>query len=231
MGDTNPIGSPGSTGASCVICSEALTRAKTIMPCCFQELCTTCFAKCIALNSGDENGTTRNQCPFCREEFCEKVVPDTKFTILLDNYKESLYIQRCRVDNLQSRNRVQKSDIEYLTIRLNQEIVKSEKLKVVVDDRAKTIFKMSKKIYMKDKKIYNINLLCNCIVTDWDKLSSNYSNESDTESDSEEELNDWTLDAIESTQQYTSAQTIQEAFRTRNCARMEYLYHDIEELD
>tara|TARA_B110000967_G_C18856461_1_gene547511 strand:+ start:852 stop:1547 length:696 start_codon:yes stop_codon:yes gene_type:complete len=231
MGDTNPIGSRGSTGASCVICLEALTRAKTIMPCCFQELCTTCFAKCIALNSGDENGTTRNQCPFCREEFCEKVVPDTKFTILLDNYKESLYIQRCRVDNLQSCNRVHKSDIEYLTMRLNQEIVKSEKLKVVVDDRAKTIFKMSKKLYMKEREIYNTNLLCNCIVTDWDKLSSNYSDGSDTELDSEEELNDWTLDAIESTQQYTAAQKIQETFRTRNYWRCDHLYDNIEELD
>ena len=216
---------------TCVICSNELARAKTIMPCCFQELCTTCFAKCIALNSGDENGTTRNQCPFCRKEFCEKVVPDTKLSIILDNYKKSLDIEQEYSRRLESCNNTNKSDIKYLTMRLNQEIVESRKQKFLATTRSKIIFKTSERLYTKRKEIYNINLLCNCIITDWDKLSSNYSNESDTEMDSEEELNDWTLNTIEFANQYTAARKIQEAFRIRNCVNREYLYDDIEELD
>jgi len=97
-----------------------LTKAKTIMPCCFQELCTTCFANCIALNSGDETGTTRNQCPFCREKFCEKVVPDIKFSVLLDNYKEGLYLEQEKTYYLTNTVKRLNANVKYLTMRVKK---------------------------------------------------------------------------------------------------------------
>ena len=73
---------------SCIICSESIHESYSIMPCCKNKLCTSCFANCIARNVGDDNGTTRNQCIFCRQEICKKVLPDTKIVTKLITHKK-----------------------------------------------------------------------------------------------------------------------------------------------
>ena len=72
----------------CIICVEPINESYSIMPCCKHKLCTSCFANCIARNVGDDNGTTRNKCIFCRQEVCKKVLPDTKIVTKLITLKE-----------------------------------------------------------------------------------------------------------------------------------------------
>ena len=160
---------------TCAICLLELASAKAIVPCCFQEVCTTCLMNCVALNCGDETATTRNKCPFCREQICEAVAPDTKFTAVLDNYKDTLRTEIKTTHQLINQRRILRRDVTRLRRSLTDETKYGEEQKRRSDELQRTL---SRKIMELD----NIHRLCNCVVSDWEDLSSNCKVDSDADS-------------------------------------------------
>ena len=65
---------------TCVICSDSLPVAQTILKC-GHRFCSECIMDNVARNTGTEEGTSRNKCPMCRAVCCQEVLPSTTFSI------------------------------------------------------------------------------------------------------------------------------------------------------
>lgn len=74
----------------CVFCCEEMGRGTATTPCCYQTVCTTCLLNNVAKNVGAEEGSTRSQCAFCREEICGEVEPSHNLTTHLNDLTDEL---------------------------------------------------------------------------------------------------------------------------------------------
>jgi len=75
---------------TCVICCEELNNASATTKC-GHTFCTECLLNSVAKNYGTEEGSTRNKCPLCREEICDKVIPDASILIHMKDIKDQLF--------------------------------------------------------------------------------------------------------------------------------------------
>lgn len=62
---------------SCVICCDEIGDARVVTKC-GHEFCTGCLLNAVAKNTGTVQGTTRNQCPMCREVLCDPIERDAQ---------------------------------------------------------------------------------------------------------------------------------------------------------
>tara|TARA_B110000971_G_C19956374_1_gene475822 strand:- start:817 stop:1269 length:453 start_codon:yes stop_codon:yes gene_type:complete len=148
----------------CVICSEQMGEACAIMPCCKNKLCSICFANCIARNVGNDEGTTRNQCIFCRKEICKKVLPDTK---LIEKYL-----------TIKENNNILATSLEksLLKIQSNLNMIEEQqdvitRLCFIANRRQETIKKLSNQMSINNNTcIKNTDGFCCCSKGSWDDI-------------------------------------------------------------
>lgn len=74
---------------TCVICTSVLPEAKAVLKC-GHSFCSECIMDNIALNTGTEEGTSRNKCPMCRAPCCHEVLPSVAVTIHMDNLTDDV---------------------------------------------------------------------------------------------------------------------------------------------
>jgi len=67
-------------GDYCAICAQSFSQATCILKC-GHKFCSECIISNVALNTGTEEGTSRNLCPLCRDPICAEVLPSAKYTI------------------------------------------------------------------------------------------------------------------------------------------------------
>ena len=89
---------------NCVICCEELSAAYTILKC-GHRFCSECIMNNIALNTGTEEGSSRNKCPMCRTECCQEVLPSINITIHMNDMEDEINkltgdFQRSEKDNI-----------------------------------------------------------------------------------------------------------------------------------
>lgn len=68
----------------CVICTCEFTDATSVLKC-GHKFCSECIIGNIAINTGTQEGTSRNLCPLCREPLCQEVLPSAKYTIRIED--------------------------------------------------------------------------------------------------------------------------------------------------
>lgn len=78
---------------NCPLCLDVISEASSILKC-GHKFCSECILNSVALNTGTEEGTSRNLCPLCRVPMCEKVEPSEKIKIRMDDLKYELETER-----------------------------------------------------------------------------------------------------------------------------------------
>jgi len=78
---------------NCPLCLDVISEASTILKC-GHKFCSECILNSVALNTGTEEGTSRNRCPLCRVPMCEEVEPSEKIKIRMGDLKYELETER-----------------------------------------------------------------------------------------------------------------------------------------
>ena len=209
---------------SCVICCNNISTAKAIMPCCLAEMCTACFGNCIAKNTGTEEGNTRNKCVFCRETIFDEVQSSKKDSIVLENYKETVYDQALQLNRLEKMiddfdDEIEEYEIklsaekdinEYTNTILTKEVEENVRKAFIITRRSDTIQNLHKQIKELEKNlnrpscIKDKNGLCCCPIGGWGDDSSIYEQDYNYSSPqlnyldnmNNVDLNDWLITTI-----------------------------------
>jgi len=88
---------------TCAICMDVIGKDRATTEC-GHVFHTRCFANNIALNVGNEEGTTRHLCVLCRDSVCEPVQPSKNITIRLDDLTVSVDDLTVNVEVLSNTN-------------------------------------------------------------------------------------------------------------------------------
>jgi len=78
---------------NCPLCLDVISEASSILKC-GHKFCSECILNSVALNTGTEEGTSRNLCPLCRVPMCEEVEPSEKIKIRMGDLKYELETER-----------------------------------------------------------------------------------------------------------------------------------------
>tara|TARA_B110000208_G_scaffold68624_1_gene88693 strand:+ start:362 stop:991 length:630 start_codon:yes stop_codon:yes gene_type:complete len=78
---------------NCPLCLDVISEASSILKC-GHKFCSECILNSVALNTGTEEGTSRNRCPLCRVPMCEEVEPSEKIKIRMGDLKYELETER-----------------------------------------------------------------------------------------------------------------------------------------